>query len=145
MIDEHGSYLDSKIRICPIKSFLWDIVFWSARGMWNPDRKFTWDKSIDSMTWKQLRWQQTIVFGQFLKTQFFLAKKCSFRDVNCCHKSAGIEFRRQNLTSVDVKFWRRKSIPVKANEVDMFFIKLLSIKHLKRNLRTSLLFWSITS
>ena len=25
--------------------------------------------------------------------------------------SAGIDFRRQNLTSVDIKFWRLKSIP----------------------------------
>ena len=25
--------------------------------------------------------------------------------------SAGINFRRQNLTSVDVRFWRLKSIP----------------------------------
>ena len=25
--------------------------------------------------------------------------------------SAGIDFRRQNLTSVDVRFWRLKSIP----------------------------------
>ena len=26
--------------------------------------------------------------------------------------SAGTDFRRQNLTSVDVRFWRLKSIPV---------------------------------
>ena len=28
--------------------------------------------------------------------------------------SVGIDFRRQNLTSVDVRFWRLKSIPAQA-------------------------------
>ena len=29
--------------------------------------------------------------------------------------STGIDFKRQNLTSVDVKLWRLKSIPVSSN------------------------------
>ena len=31
--------------------------------------------------------------------------------------SAGIDFRRQNLTSVDVKFWRLKSISAESENI----------------------------
>ena len=40
--------------------------------------------------------------------------------------SAGIDFRRQNLTSTDVRFWRLKSIAALQGLMTIF-IKLLSI------------------
>ena len=34
--------------------------------------------------------------------------------------SAGTDFRRQNLTSVDVRFWRLKAIPAWTGRVNMY-------------------------
>ena len=51
------------------------------------------------------------VFNVFLTTVFQLLDKLLLPTLALTPYSVGTDFSRQNLTSVDVRFWRLKSIP----------------------------------